>query len=337
MARWPKLIIGVCLGACLVFMFYPETPEIRSNLVKFNKYVMPTYHTCSGIGNQMFRVASLYGIGKHLERSPAMDGRQVCQQKYMDEIKAIFPNFYNLVKLKDPDSSDVEKINFGDDCCRHQDPTRIEHSDANLLVLSGNFFQSYKFFHFAKNEIIELFQFSASLKKSVSRYASDLFGTDKNHKMCVHVRRGDFITDKYNLETHKEFLLPAMTFVESHLRETKNIDDVSIVFIGIEIDFLSELGLSESEKHIYRASAKTRGEDLYFGTRYCDSIVLTASGSTFGWWISYLSPDSVPVYYNDRVSKVQNYSKQVFPEDNFLHSWHRIGFRDGEITLVDVK
>uniref|UniRef100_A0A7E4URC5 O-fucosyltransferase family protein n=1 Tax=Panagrellus redivivus TaxID=6233 RepID=A0A7E4URC5_PANRE len=336
MARLPKFLTGFCLGAILIYLFYPEntTKQRTTRLVKYDRYIMPTYRTCSGIGNQMFRVAALYGIGKYTQRTPAMDASQSCQQAYMSEIKSTFPRFYDLVKLKDPHSPTAEKVTFGDDCCMYQDPTIIPNSDADVLVLSGNFFQSFKYFGFAKPEIIELFQFSEGVKLSAAKYARDLFGSDRSHKMCVHVRRGDFITDAYNLETKTEFLIPAMTSVHSHLRANIKIDETSVVFIGIDEAYLASLHLPKSEfKHIYRVNGKSRGEEMYFGTEYCDSILLTASGSTFGWWIAYLSPRQVPVYYNEKVSKVPNFSKALHPNDYFLPEWHKLSLNDGFISI----
>lgn len=72
-----------------------------------------------------------------------------------------------------------------------------------------------------------------------------------------------------------------------------------------------------------------RGADLYFGSRYCDSIVLTASGSTFAFWMAYLN-EHATVYYNGQVTDdpARMYTK-LRDRDMFLESWIRLLVRNG--------
>lgn len=38
---------------------------------------------------------------------------------------------------------------------------------------------------------------------------------------------------------------------------------------------------------IYRLPLSSRGVDLHFAGSYCDSLLITASGSTFAWWMAF--------------------------------------------------
>jgi hypothetical protein len=57
---------------------------------------------------------------------------------------------------------------------------------------------------------------------------------------------------------------------------------------------------------------------------YCNSIILTAPGSTFAFWLAYLLPDEAPVFYNDEITKndaSSTYGKVKWPYDAFLQEW----------------
>lgn len=54
---------------------------------------------------------------------------------------------------------------------------------------------------------------------------------------------------------------------------------------------------------------------MNLASRYCDYYLMTASGSTYGWWTAYLIDDSKQhnVFYNARIfrPKKQNSAKQL--------------------------
>ncbi|KAL3080480.1 hypothetical protein niasHT_038917 [Heterodera trifolii] len=51
---------------------------------KVDKYVFPTGGSCAGLGNQMFRFAALYGIGKPYGRKPIYKGSQKCKKSHVN-------------------------------------------------------------------------------------------------------------------------------------------------------------------------------------------------------------------------------------------------------------
>lgn len=58
----------------------------------------------------------------------------------------------------------------------------------------------------------------------------------------------------------------------------------------------------------------------------CDSMLLTASGSTFGWWMAYLLAEEKQsnVYYNIQASKDMTFGKDVYDYDSYLPEWNRL-------------
>jgi hypothetical protein len=49
---------------------------------------------CNGVANMMFRVASLYGIGKQLNRIPCLEGK--CAEEYQKELYYTFPQLVDF-------------------------------------------------------------------------------------------------------------------------------------------------------------------------------------------------------------------------------------------------
>ena len=77
--------------------------------------------------------------------------------------------------------------------------------------------QSYKFFHEFRDEIRTIFECGLIVKLSVDSFAKTLFKNDTSHKLCVHVRRGDFIRDAL-LESKEDFTIPAINYAFNHLK-----------------------------------------------------------------------------------------------------------------------
>src|SRR3569833_2739001 len=85
----------------------------------------------------------------------------------------------------------------------------------------------------------------------------------------------------------------------------------------------------------------TRGEDLCFGIHYCDSLIISAAGSTFAWWIGYLKKSDGPVFYNSQITKPSDdfnlyMSKKIFDYDGYPKEWIRLALNNNSI-VVDNK
>ena len=71
-------------------------------LREFDKYIFHAFiGACSGLGNQMFRIAALYGIGAYpnVNRTPGLIESRKCLVKYFKEFSETFPNAAKLVQF----------------------------------------------------------------------------------------------------------------------------------------------------------------------------------------------------------------------------------------------
>ena len=65
-----------------------------------------------------------------------------------------------------------------------------------------------------------------------------------------------------------------------------------------------------------------RGQDIYFSTKICNTLIITASVSTFGWWIGYLLNDiKSQIYFYDDFD-----DNTIFQRKDFLPEWIPLKF-----------
>ncbi|KAI1728046.1 galactoside 2-alpha-L-fucosyltransferase [Ditylenchus destructor] len=92
---------------------------------------------------------------------------------------------------------------------------------------------------------------------------------------------------------------------------------------------------------VYQPKQMSRLEDMCFASIYCDSLLITASSSTFAWWIGYLMDATRnstigSVFYNSDFKATDNYNFDNFPsnwtplkliptiiEDDRVKTWKR--------------
>uniref|UniRef100_A0A914PQF7 Alpha-1,2-fucosyltransferase n=1 Tax=Panagrolaimus davidi TaxID=227884 RepID=A0A914PQF7_9BILA len=251
-----------------------QTVDGKIDIPIFDRYISCTFVTCSGLGNQMFRFASLYGIGRHFNRSAFFPANNRCQKNTMPEIKATFPNFFNTIKLLNAVPKESIKSDFALDCCRN----------------------------------------------------------DSSHKLCVHIRRGDFIQHE-QLESRAEFVEPSIPFLHKNLTQ-KGISNISLILLGTDHAFIKNLKFNQSNfKSVYHPILKSRGEDMHFGIKYCNTLLITASGSTFAWWIGYLMPEGSQIFYNGQIGKNRTYPKDYYDFDMFPSYWNMLELNRSTKTI----
>ncbi|KAI6217240.1 hypothetical protein M3Y95_01229500 [Aphelenchoides besseyi] len=310
---------------------------VIQNITRFlstdtGKWVTLTFNSCGGFANMIWRFASIYGIGRNTDRRPFIEHERVCWKWTMPEFYASLPGLYNATIYQQPSRYMTKRVTYGVNCCRYDNVSRLNnfYSRYKYVYLRGNILQSYKYFHEFKSEIREIFEFSQPLKDYVKRYADALYRNDTAHKLCIHTRLGDF-KNHFLLESRLDFTNPAIRFVGRELKNRFGDHLISAVLIGQDRDFLKKIYIPhESFKTKYTIENLNRAEEIYFGSAHCDSLLLTASGSTFGWWMGYLMPENQQdrIFYNIQASKDLKFGKDVYDYDSFPPEWKRL-------TLID--
>ena len=95
-----------------------------------------------------------------------------------------------------------------------------------------------------------------------------------------------------------------------------------------EIVFLNLKIISKQFEHRYVPQQGTPGEDFALAVLFCDSLLVTAPESTFSFWMAYMLPEHVPVYY---YSEFQ--ANSCRDKGNFLPEWTPLKLVDGKIVV----
>ncbi|KAI6181808.1 hypothetical protein M3Y98_00868900 [Aphelenchoides besseyi] len=240
----------------------------------------------------------------------------------MPELKGSLPNLHSAIRFMRPQHQ--KSVSFGLSCCKYDNVSRLKaFKKFDYLVVNGNLLQAYQYFHPYKTEIRHLMKFGNEVQTTVRQIAQKLFRDDTSHKLCVHTRVGDF-KKHFLLESRLNFTNPAVQFVFEKLAE--EYKDVSIVLLGLDTEFIDSIVIPSNARYVYKPQNLTRYMDLHLGSTYCDSLLLTASGSTFGFWIGYLMSEDKQnrIFYNIETAKRLSFGKNVYDYDSFPHKWNRL-------------
>uniref|UniRef100_A0A914I3Z6 Endonuclease/exonuclease/phosphatase domain-containing protein n=1 Tax=Globodera rostochiensis TaxID=31243 RepID=A0A914I3Z6_GLORO len=302
--------------------------------------------TCSGLGNQMFRFAGLYGIGKPYGRIPIFLKRQNChrgleahESEGVDEMDRLFPNYAKYLKfslstfVSDRPSETRVLKDFASHCCRYDDPKRINFTSfaEKFVSIEASFFQSYKFFHNIRREIRQIFQFGRPICVQMENFKKAFFSvSDQNAiKLCVHTRIGDFAKSAAHFPSEKIFTEKAIEFTYKHLTQ-KHQQPVAVVLFGEDKNFLANLSIDRKLiRSIYTPKAMSRAEDLVFVSITCDSMLITSPSSTFSWWMAYLMPDGATVFYSTKLEGT------YYTRENFLPEWIPLKLKGTGTIAID--
>uniref|UniRef100_A0A7E4VDA9 L-Fucosyltransferase n=1 Tax=Panagrellus redivivus TaxID=6233 RepID=A0A7E4VDA9_PANRE len=291
------------------------------------RFITCRFDHFSGLGNQLFRIASLYGIGQKLRRKVYFNSNLPTVRKAFLNFEQNFPNIANdAVTLVNTSLITEKVVLFGMNDRQYDNPMLIVKK-TKYLKIAGNYIQSYKYFDGYQSDIKRIFtcQSTVTLDK---RYVLDFHWRNewhkKTHNLCVHTRRGDFLGIPFFRASSKQFTDPAVKTVLQTITSS-NQSKVNVIYFGDDPQFVNGLYRSPQKGVKYFDMHKlqlTDVEELCFGIQNCDTVLLTATGSTFGWWLAYLHKKDGNVYYDGILS---NYKVHGWNINDYVPSnWHRI-------------
>jgi len=260
------------------------------------------------LGNQLFQYAFLNTIATEDEKILTVNMEQFVDKfdinndffihvKTNKYTKFIIKKFFKpfmifLVKLKligyiKQNRSDTSSL-----------PSFIENKGLLVLrLVETNFFQSEKFFNPEKIDF--------KLKSDSLKLANEIFESisDDYTKIFVHVRRGDYIFEKYlgkqGIDLPKQYFLDAIAKIK---QEVKN---PFFVFLSDDAGFVECCFEYIENKYISRNSMAV---DLALMS-LCEYGIV--SNSSFSWWGAYMMKDRkkviFPKYWYGWKSKVESH------------------------------
>ncbi|KAL7078196.1 hypothetical protein ACQ4LE_002058 [Meloidogyne hapla] len=270
--------------------FMREVPE-------FDHFIYTTVMG-GGLGNQMYRFASLYAMGKLLNRTPTYVHNEFRMKEIDKELAHVFPIFHSRIYFVKEDLKDIHSFKFALDCCDYVDPKILlgQNKGRALLLTGGPVYENTNYFNHMRPRILKLFEFDKQLVAKVSAIREKLISGDVSHKICIHTRRGDFMGMG---ESKTEEINKAHVRMIKILKRILKDKIYSLILYGTDKEFLKTIKVDESISKVHYVTDLnlSRGEELNFAQQICDSYLDTADLSSFAAWMGYLMPEDRPIFY----------------------------------------
>lgn len=296
-----------------------------SNIVKTkepNKLYLTTSLGLGGgarLGNYLFAFASTYGLARHLQRIPYVTTDY--KLMFLNILNLSFPNAQNFYQIINVSTINQTVITFGSALNSCDNMTKLKHLDnVTYVSISGTYLQCWRYFHAYRDNILTLFTFH-SKNLNETNNMSTIFINDRNHKLCVHVRRGDFVKHGlYQFSTEK-FTLLSVRFVRKHLLERKI--NSSVIMFGDDMKWMKSVFQDEKFVSVYILPLPTQPVvHMAVAAKHCQTFIITATSSSFGFWIAYLT-NSMNVYYNLKrfTTKLRKIDMKGYVTESMLPNW----------------
>ena len=248
------------------------------------------YHDLRGrLGNVMSQTASLYGITRFTNRSLVL----AAPQNYLRNVKHIFPKL--PVPIIQPNdfiqrTKNLKYVSENDLKDLYTDLLALPKEDIRLCC----YFQKYKYFVKFEKEVRDVLQFNAGIQSGAAQNIKSVLAEKKIANranatvVCLHVRRGDFVTERHYQLPGPSFYKNATDYLKSRYANT--------VFIAFSDDRKwSQTNLGPFGVQL--SHGKSPMEDMATFS-LCDHAVISLG--SFSWWAGYLTKGEVIYYVNSK-------------------------------------
>ena len=204
--------------------------------------------------------------------------------------------------FREPDGSDYK-------------PNILEIKPDRFLI---GYFNSYKYFDPIRNTLLQEYTPREEISAEGQKLLKQIESTNS---VSIHIRRGDYVADP---EIYKciegiiteRFYHNAVDYIASR------VDRPHFFVFSNDMPWVKENFKIPYEVTHVDINPPQRGyEDLWLMSRCQHNI--TAGGSTFSWWASYLNANVNKIVV--RTGNISNDPKYNYPEDYFPQEWVSVG------------
>lgn len=182
------------------------------------------------------------------------------------------------------------------DCAFDDQYEKLQLSSKDTVQVFG-YFQSWKYLKGYEREIKKLFTFQPSIRQRADKQLQGIIKsfqdkgvTKKTVLVGVHIRRGDYVTEKtfvnfgYNVATE--------TYIHNAVKYFQDrYPDVLFIVCGNDLPWAREVMQKYERTYFVEGNSPSQDMALLTGTHHTLMTV-----GTFGWWIGWLT-NGTTVYY----------------------------------------
>ena len=266
------------------------------------------------LGNQMFQIASLYGIARRTGRKP-----------YMSQYSDIYPLFIHANRtVAAAEASDDLGILF-------EEKPGMFSSDLFSLpptdLIICCYFQSWKYFEGYQSDIRKMFHFRGKIRKlarTIISKAKHVFLTHLTDQVNqsgntqtltyigVHVRRGDLQLEYHLRRGYK----PApLTYFHKAMDYYRQYYSNTIFLVTSDDTEWCKVKLDSSD--VFFVEGQHEAVDLAVLSMTNHTVI---SVGTFSWWAGWLAGGQV-IYYRNWPTRNSEVAQQYEHDDYFLSKW----------------
>jgi len=261
------------------------------------------YHpgTNNGLGNQMFCIAATLGLAHKNGTFAVFPDLKTEPYKFYGETI-----FYSLRKGGNK--------NFTTNVYQEPLYTSTIYNEipfVNGMKISGHF-QSYKYFDFCRDLIVDSFKPPESMIKEINEKYKDVIALDA---VSMHIRRGDYISlaDSYEILD--------VGYYKTALHMMGEVQ--KIIVFSDDIPWCKDTFAFLPEDKIFYVEGEEDVRDLYLMSKIRNNII---SNSTFSWWAAYLNNNENKKVIGPRkwFGPKRTKNNDVETKDLFPPGWIRI-------------
>ncbi|WKY15841.1 hypothetical protein Q1695_000933 [Nippostrongylus brasiliensis] len=297
------------------------------------------YATKNGgrLGNIMFELLGLYAIAEKTGRAP------VVYENYMnDKIKELSGNHPHVASLfYDADTSECGTPTFIDlhykGCCKFDQEIIdgiLAHESHQAVTLKLFYLQSFKFFNNLPRAAIHRFFTPGRKLLNAVGELFELRPKRTNLNICVHIRRGDFTNSTETLASEAMFSKSAVDYVLAKVQEEDSRSPQIYVMSDDDLWAKETFRNRDMTNFVRQGVNVPLGSEWEFSRQFCDRVLLTASISTYGYWIGFLSRGQ-KVYYNENYTYNNGMQGQLVTADFWPTHWTPLRYDDMEKRVVE--
>ncbi|CAD6191720.1 unnamed protein product [Caenorhabditis auriculariae] len=307
-------------------MWYPycSPGEIRDS-ERLLTTEMGAFRGNGSLGEQLFELASLYGLSRSLNRKPVLDltipNLPVTLQS---AVNRLFPRLISYFQLRFTDTFPTrEEVDVRRNESLLFESLETSPAQAALgfyLHVNTSSFKSYKYFDKYRELLGVMRVTDTQLQEQANAILPETQKED--FLICMHV---DNSTGESSAEEKKLSRFAAEYLVKKHFG--KMTQNISVAVIGRGSNdwrkvFEEFTITTESLSHLYDLIYTDSNEivDLVFSQKHCHVVLLADSLSVPGWWFAYLSKAKDQIFY--REPKESNEITNL--DDYFPQTWIKL-------------